>query len=281
MTNRQPYTYIVLRYRHDPLAGEFANVGVVVFAQESGFLRAKMRHTLGRLARIFPDMNSVAFKDAIRGIESAINRKAGREGGDLLASLKDASAFALSVLPDDDTSFVWSPMGSGLTSDPVEALERLYVRFVGRYDEHQRAHRDDAAIWRPVRDRLAERNLIDRLQRKKIVSPVDHVEFEHAWKNGTWQCYQPLSFDLANEENIREKARRWAGHLLALQGASDEFRPYFLVGAPGDRRLGTAYQAALSILKLSPGTPEIFEESGIDDFVQQIEDEIMAHEQRD
>ena len=30
MMGRRPYTYVLLRYRHDPLAGEFANVGVVV-----------------------------------------------------------------------------------------------------------------------------------------------------------------------------------------------------------------------------------------------------------
>ena len=105
------------------------------------------------------------------------------------------------------------------------------------------------------------------------------MEFEHAWKNSEWRCYQPLSFDLANEENIRDKARRWAGHMLALKDASEPFRSYFFVGSPSDEHLKRAYEAAISILKLIPGEPQVIEESGIDDLVQQIEDDMRAHDQ--
>src|SRR5262249_22303541 len=154
--------------------------------------------------------------------------------------LKDAGVFAKSVLPIDDSSYVWSSVGSGITANPTDTLEKLYFRFVARYDEQHRYNRDDAAIWKPVRDRLADRKLADRLQAKIIISPLDKVEFEHAWKNGAWHCYQPLSFDLSSEDTIRDKARRWAGHMLALQGASEPFHPYFFVGAPHDNNLKRA-----------------------------------------
>jgi hypothetical protein len=275
---RRAYTYVLLRYRHDALAGEFANVGVVLHEPMSGFLGAQVRHTLGRLAKMFPDLDAEPLKAALRSLERAVNDLARSEGGDLLATLTDAGALARSVMPTDDTSFVWGPIGSGVTEDPAETLQRLYRRFVGRYDERQTHHRDDAAVWKPVRDRLAERNLADRLQPKTITSLVDRVEFEHAWENGAWHCYQPLSFDLANEENIRDKARRWAGHMLALGGASDPFRPYFFVGSPSDLALVPAYRAAIGILKLSPCEPRVIEEAGIDDLVSQIEDEIRAHD---
>jgi hypothetical protein len=59
MSERQPYTYVVLRYRHDPLAGEFANVGVVLHAPRGRFLGAKLRTTPGgRLTRMFPTIIS-------------------------------------------------------------------------------------------------------------------------------------------------------------------------------------------------------------------------------
>lgn len=182
------------------------------------------------------------------------------------------------MLPDDDSSFVWGPVGSGLTADPVGTLARLYERFVARYDERPRSHRDDAAVWRPVHDRLAELKLADRLQPKTIASPFDRVEFEHAWKNGAWHCFQPLSFDLANEENIREKARRWAGQMLALKEATELFKPYFLVGSPSNRALEDAYRAALNILKLSPFSPEVIEETRIEDLVGRIASEIRQTE---
>jgi hypothetical protein len=277
-TTKTAYTYAMLRYRHDSLAGEFANVGIVLHAPASGFLDAKMRHTVGRLSKMFPDLNADALKGSVRSIERAIKRLATPQAGDLFARWKDAGAFARAVLPEDDSSFIWGPLGSGLTNNPAEVLDKLYHRFVARYDEQQRQHRDDAAIWKPVRDRLAERKLADRLQAKTITSPLDHVQFEHAWKNGTWHCYQPISFDLANEENIRDKARRWAGHMLALTGASEAFRTYFFVGLPSDQNLRSAYEAALNILKLSPGEPQIIDETHIEDLVHQIEDEITAHE---
>jgi hypothetical protein len=125
-----------------------------------------------------------------------------------------------------------------------------------------------------VRDRLAALQLADKLQSKTISSPFDHVEFEHAWKNGAWHCYQPLSFDLSNEENIREKARRWAGQMLALEKATEQFKPYFFVGLPSDASLEPAYRAALQILSLSPNSPEVIEETRIEDLVGRIASEI-------
>jgi hypothetical protein len=275
---RHAYTYTLLRYRHDALAGEFANVGVVLHAPTTGFLDVKVRHTVGRLPKMFPDLDSDALKSSLRGLEKAVKRLATADGSDLLATLTDAGQLARTVLPADDTSFIWGPVGSGITTNPSETLERLYQRFIALYDERQAHHRDDAAIWKPVRDRLAEKNLAGRLQPKTIISSVDKVDFEHAWKNGAWHCYQPVSFDLANDENIRDKARRWAGHMLALGDSSDRFKLHFFVGAPADLSLHSAYRAAIGILKLSPGDPEVIEETGIDELVHQIEDEIRAHD---
>ena len=205
---------------------------------------------------------------------ATLQARAEPQGANLLASLKDARSFGRQVLPDDDSSFLWGPVGSGLTADPAETLAQLYDRFVTRYDGRPRQHRDDATVWRPVRDRLVELRLADRLQPKTIASPFDRVEFDHAWKNGEWHCFQPLSFDLANEENIREKARRWAGKILALKEATEPFKPYFFVGAPSDRALEGAYRAALKILTLSPLSSEVIEETRLDDLVGLIAKEI-------
>ncbi len=129
-----------------------------------------------------------------------------------------------------------------------------------------------------MRDRLAELKLADRLRPKTIALPFDRVEFEHAGKNGAWHCFQPLSFDLANEENIRKKARRWAGQMLALKEAVEPFRAYFFVASPREQTLEDAYRAALNILKLSPFSPEVIEETRIEEFVRRIATEIRQAE---
>lgn len=279
MTDRRPYTYVLLRYRHDPLAGEFANVGVLVHEAASGFLDARVRTTLGpRLSKMFPTLDGESFKSALQSILRAVRKLSEKEGADMFASLSDAAGFARRVMPHDETSFVWSQLGSGVTEDPQKALDKLYARFVTQYDGRPKASRDDAAVWRPVRDMLVARNIADRLQPKVISSDVDQVEFEHAWKNGAWHCYQPLSFDLSSSENIREKAARWAGHMCALNRADEPFKPHFLVGAPSNPHLQAAYEKALKLLALSPGAPEVIEEAAAKDLVDKIEDELRAHD---
>lgn len=282
MTDRRPYTYVLLRYRHDPLSGEFANVGVLLHQSSSGFLEAKVRSTLGtRLTKMFPSLDTDSFKGGLHSIARRVSKLGLREGGDMLSSLSDASEFAKRALPQDDSSFVWSPLGSGITNDPRQTMDKLYERFVAQYDGKAKTSRVDADVWRPVRDLLLARNIADRLQPKVIRSPVDQVEFDHAWKNGAWHCYQPLSFDLSSSDNIREKAARWAGHMLALSDSDELFRPHFIVGPPSNPQLEPAYEQALALLKRSPGAPEVVEESSADILVDQIEDQLRAHDQAD
>jgi len=278
MTDRRPFTYILLRYRHDPLAGECVNVGVVLHEPTSGFLDARVRHTLGRITQIFPNVDGAALKSALRSIERGVRKLGIQEARDLFSAGSDVLAFARRALPDDDSSFVWGPVGSGMTREPAAELSRLYGRFVGLYDEEAKPARDDAAIWRPVRERLLAKGLADRLTAKTIESPADQVVFDHAWKNGAWHCYQPLSFDLASADSIRDKAARWAGHMMGLRDSSEAFRPHFVVGSPSNPSLLVDYQRALLVLERSPVPTDIVEESDIDRLVSEIEGEITAHD---
>jgi hypothetical protein len=111
-----------------------------------------------------------------------------------------------------------------------------------------------------------------------IVSPIDKVEFEHAWKNGAWHCYQPLSFDLASSEGIREKAARWSGHMTGLSRAPEQVRPHFIVGRPSNDALFEDYRRAIDLLRASALEPNVFEEAQIDALIDLIQDEISAHD---
>ena len=134
-------------------------------------------------------------------------------------------------------------------------------------------------MWRPVLIKLGERHLASHLTEKVIAGSVDDVTFKHVWKNGMWNVYEPVSFDLADEDGIKRKAREWRGHLAAVvdDGQVEPFKPHFLVGAPTDTRLTGAYQTAKEILRRAPNSPEIFEEGQIDELVAQIEDEMRTH----
>lgn len=278
MTDLAPYTYTVLRYVHDVTTAEFVNVGVVVLCPQHRFLGVRFRHTHRRLSALFPDLDSSAFRASMTAIEHAL-KSAGDayKKVDLFRSDADAMSLARSVLPADDSSLQWSPLGSGLAADPETQLDHLYGRLIGRYDEKHEHRRTDADVWRPVREKLDRAQVSSRLTEKIIRGAVDELQFKHAWKNSVWHCFEALSFDLADADGIKRKARQWMGHLAAVRDAADEFKPYFIVGPPSNRKLMPAYEDALAILRKSPVAAEVFREAEADRLVARIEDEIKAH----
>lgn len=280
MTEKSAYSYTVLRYMHDVVTGEFVNVGLVMYVPSNAQVLARMRSTIGRLRGVFPDLDRTAFVSTMATLRRAFRNISKRSANNaLFKSASDAGIFAREALPSDDSSLQWSPIGSGLTEDPSRTFERLYERFVSRYDTSSVHRRTDEELWRPVIEKLEERNLASAMQEKVISGQVDDIVFKHAWKNGQWNVYEPISFDLADADGIKGKAREWLGHLSAVvaDGSVEFFKPHFLVGAPNDPQLQPAYDSAVEILRRAPNRPEIFRENQVDDLVNRIEDEIRSH----
>jgi hypothetical protein len=119
------------------------------------------------------------------------------------------------------------------------------------------------------------------LKKEVITSATDEVAFRHAWRNGQWHAHEPLSLDLADADGIKDKARRWRGHLAAVaDGGRDELKPRFVVGAPQSATLRPAYQNALMILRQADFSPSVYEDDQIDTPVAEIEAEVRTHERR-
>lgn len=279
MTQAYSYTYSVLRYVHDVTSGEFVNVGVVLYAPEAQFLSALCRPTYGRLSRVFPGVQPEHFKSLMHYIQSRLEEEGGRIAGELeFEKPSNVMTFAHSILPQDDSTLQWSPSGSGRTENPEKALGNLFERMVMRYEEKPaQGGRTDEEVWRNFRRTLDERRLLQHFKPKKIVVQDDEVEFEYAWKNGIWHCFEPLSFDLAAPESIRDKAHRWLGQMASVQGGAEAFKVYFLVGAPQQENLRPAFANAISILRKIPGEREIALEQDAAALAAQLEKEVAAH----
>jgi len=278
---RQPYTFVILRYRHDPVAGEQLNVGVVLHSPQQKFLGARFRKAYGRVSKAFPDLDGSTLRQDLTRIERAFAKLSSREGAnDLFFGNNNAATFAHRVVGKDDGSLIWSDLGSGTTENAEATLDKLFYRFVTQYEDSSAPRRTDADIWRPVRDRLMELRIASIFEKKTISSPRDEVEFEHAWKNGTWHCVQPLSFDLASTDGIQEKAARWVGHMVGLSRGAEQFHPYFIVGKPSDPSLTKAYQRAVEFISEAPLSPTIFAEDEVDAFVSEIAQKVHSHERK-
>lgn len=279
MTSKQRYTYMVLRYVHDVVTGEFVNVGVVLHAPRSNTLKMGVRATIGRIKSIFPDLKRDAFLISMRAAERSMKRIAKEiADGDLVSKFEDAGAIARTVLAQDDSSLQWSPVAGGITDDVERTFDRVYARYVTRYDTKTEHRRTDNEVWRPVRDLLESRRVPVEFDEKVVVGKTDEIVFKHAWKNGVWHAYEPLSFDLADADGIKEKARRWRGHLEAVHdGVEDAVKLHLIVGAPQNTALLPAFANALQILEESAFKPQIFDEASIPVLVDQIEDEVREH----
>ncbi len=282
MTTKEPYSYVVLRYIHDILTGEFVNVGVVMVVPSRPLILTRARKTFGRIKNVFPDLDSNSYKRAIQAIERGmrgVERTLKTDG--LFKADRTARDYARIALPLDDSSLQWSPVGAGLTADPQKTFDQLYQRLVARYDRPSERRRSDEDVWRPVEAKLKQQGVTVELEPKRIQGSTDAVEFRHAWKNGRWHVYEPLSFDLSDADNIKDKARRWLGHLSAVKvGATEDVQVHFIVGRPQSASLVPAYKNAVEILRQVPFENRVFEEEQIDDVVNLIEDEVRHHELR-
>ena len=280
MTKSYAYTYCVLRYVHDTTSSEFVNVGVVLYAPEARYLSALCRTTYGRLNKVFPGVNAEHFKSLMRYIQARLEEEGARVGGELpLTTPSSVLEFAHAILPRDDSSLQWSGVGSGRTADPARALEALFDRMVTRYDERPAVPaRNDEDVWRHFKRTLEERRVLQHFKPKKIAVQDDEVEFEYAWKNGVWHCLEPLSFDLAGADSIRDKAHRWLGQLASISTAAEAYKVYLLIGAPQQEQLQSAFLNAMSILRKIPGdNTEIILERQAPELAARIAGEVESH----
>ena len=281
-TEKRAYSYTILRYVHDVVSSETLNVGVVMHAPASGFLKVQTRKTIGRLKHVFPDLDRREFLEAMRAVDRGLASIAKQAKGEPLFDRQvDARTHALKVLPNDDSALQWSPVRAGLTEDPAKTFQRLYERYVVLYDQKADRRRSDEDVWRPVREKLAEREVNVPFEPKIVTGTQDQIEFKKAWKNGHWHAYEPVSFDLADADHIKDKARRWRGHLSAVaDGTSENVELHFVLGRPQNASLMRAYEVAKTILEGARFATEVVDENDLDDLVSKLEDEYRAHQKQ-
>jgi hypothetical protein len=226
---------------------------------------------------VFPDVDGDAFKRAMSHVESSIANTA-RSLNDLFRE-KNLTALELATraLTSDDSSLQWSSLGSGRTRSPAQELDRLFDKFVLRYDRTKTAPRGDEEVWKSFSRALQRRQVLSKLRQKEIVSDVDRITFRHAWKNAQWHCLEPLSFDNTEGERIHKKAVQCAGQMLALARAPERFKVYLLVGEPKREDLQNHYHRALRILETIPIPSEIVTESQAENLAERIASDVLSH----
>ena len=277
----EPYSFSFLRYVHEPLSGEFANVGVLLWAPQSRFLGFRASQKYRRLSHFFQGFHQHDYRSLIGRIERRFESLAAELSdpqADLLLAKEPESArdLAFKVIPFDDAALQWSLSGGGVTDSPEAELEMLFQEAVARhYDSVDEARRDDAVIYREIYSRAFESPVVKpHIAEHEVMAPHAAHLFSHAWKNGVWNVYQPLSFDLKRGENIRNKAYHWESLTRFLAQSPEKPKIHLLLGAPtGEHQKD--YMKARDVLHAS-GIVKLVEENEAADFAKDLESRVSA-----
>jgi hypothetical protein len=284
-TLKLPFEAVAVRYVHDVRSGEFLNIGVVLLSPAHGFAGARFLSQWGRITGAFAGADPVLLRRIARAFEERCNEWTTDEHGQLtLERVVALKSLIGSVMQPDAGAVQFSQILGGITADPARTLVDLFHVYVGASMPKEGAtSRDDNDIWKAFAERnLPSTLLIKRLQRHTI--RVDHYDlhFDHAWKNGTWNVAQPISLDLLDARQIRDKAAGWMGRLTTLKERLSQTNVFLLVGMPSNFRpaVREAAEDGLAILDKHIGRDaHVLTEDRGDELARKIIADLGAHEE--
>ena len=275
------YDFSILKYVHDRITGEFVNIGAVIYCKEEKLLKLKCKSRTTRVSAIFPDLDRTHLKSVLKHISNHFNEINNRiKHGLDFEGETPLSSFIAETLKNDDSALQWSKISSGLSLEPVSELERIFERYVSFHDAPDtRERRTEQDIWRDFEKKLKVFVPTNTFLPKKISVLDDELEFKHAWKNGIWHCVEPVSFDLSDADNMKDKAHRWLGQMTSIQNSSENFKLYLIISKPKEQKLIGAFNKAMSILKKIPTDKEIFLEDDAGQLALQMGTKFESHVQ--
>ncbi len=273
-----PYSYCFLRYRQDPESGEFANIGVALWCPQERFLDFQGNERYARLKHFFGDIDDKGFRLLVAHVGRRFDSLAEQIGNGLPLDGQPESVLDLArqVVPRDDGSLIWGPARGGFTADPRAEMRRLYERYIGRHCQNEKARRDEPQVFREVYRSAFENHVVaPRICEHEIVAPLANHVFKHAWKNGVWNVYETISFDLLESDSIERKAHTWFGRSVHLIQSPDRPKLHYLLGKPTLETHAGKYEKAKKILS-SAEDVRLVEEDEVEYFAAELQRNIIA-----
>jgi hypothetical protein len=273
------YQYQLVRYIHDRATSEFVNVGIIVFQPETQYLKSKFITKYARITQFFNDINGHYLMSTLRQFEKEVDRIAAT-ANELFFEYKYVSEITNSILPKDDSALECSEISFAIDISPSLALIDLFESKVARYigdTETDTFH--DKNVWSTCYKSYFDKYGITKsLKPHSIKTDNDTLQFDKAWKNGVWHCYQPLSFDLKKLDSIKNKVYKWSGIINELENSNEQINLYFLTISPRKHKTIKKFiDDTLSKKKYKSITVSIVSEKQADKFAKNLGKEIESH----
>lgn len=279
--NKTEYSYSVIKYVHDPVAGEALNVGIVLCAPAVPFCGVQIEYRFERLSETFANFDGEHFKRALRQLQTTIADLQNRPKTTLFPlfdPVNDVEVLRQMIWPDSELSFQFGPLLVGITDDPQAALERLFERMVNsQYQRKTPERRSDDEVWATYQTSLTKKKIHRVLRPKTFLAEGFELKFEHSFKNERWHILQPVSLDFARVDSMRNKVSRLLGDATVLQGNAELGKLYLLLGRPRQREHFGDYDKALNLLHKMPVEHELVEENQAKQFAEELADFMQKH----
>jgi len=277
------YQFQILRYKPDPVSGEFVNVGLILFHPNEKYLKGRVVESITRLSSFFPETDGRNLAKTLHFIEGEIQRIAEELQKELyLKKYEDVESITKSILPKDDSALQFTDMKEGIDVELDSAFEDLFERLVNMHLDKPREDevKTDYDVWRKVYKNYFDKYGITKyLTSHSVKTKNDQLNFDYAWKNGDWNCYQSISFNLKRKDSIKNKVYKWDGILNELATTKEVLEVYLLTYLPKHHQNGLKEFIKRKLDEKEVGTARVrlVTENEIDDFIIEIKRDLEKH----
>ena len=273
--------YQVLRYLPDRVSGEFVNLGIVAYDAQSKILQSKFINKIGNISGFFPNTNSRYLIKSVKTIQHDLQLFAQRFTSELsFDKIESVDQITRQVLAKDDSALIFSEIKKTLDVDIHATINDLFSRFVNiNLTEEDDEVRRDKEVWNKVyKKHFDEYGISGHLKHHNIKTANDELEFDKAWKNGVWNCFETVSFNLTRTDAIKNKVYKWVGKLDELNTSAEPKHIYLLSVLPHGHPGLKAFIKKMITDKSTDNTEiDIVSEEQVQDITEKIKLEIDSH----
>ena len=259
---------------------EFANVGVIVYEPNTDFLTCRVTTRYSRIAEFFTVTDGHLLAQALKNLQRQIKKRSELLSDKVMSSSRDSilqlDEITNSILIKDDSALVLTAVKQALDINIDKALQDLYERMVERYEKSKSTpNATDNEVWRTVyKNYFDQVGITKKLSNHCVTANTININFDKAWKNGVWHCYQPLTFNLRHSESIQNKAFKWSGIVKALEAKDEALNLYFLTTSPQDHEDLKEFIYKTLLQETKKIHIEIVEEKDAEQFAKKVKQEM-------
>ena len=283
------YECALLRFVPDAVAGEFANVGLIMIEVNpdgsSGSVKFSITRYPKRISHFFH--STFAHEDWTVWRSDFIYRferfSRERKKAPLTSTAADLAILLDEVYAPSYGAFKWSLIMAGVGDSLESAFSYEFNRLVDfNVEESAIGSMSDTQFWEQQRDRVTQRLLgkiqtdIIRLEtRLPVQGARSRDKFPVVWRNGVLNALDFISFTVRTEETMARKANTVVGKLYGLHKRGVDFKCTLVTSEPpsdaGDG-LKQPYFEAVDTLKNAPCIRDVITTDQLDGFL----DDAMA-----